>query len=141
LPSDGILLRKFFSHANGLRSLAGKQECNRVNSHNLILKMTSNKGRTTQPLTPAACAAPNSFAIESLMRCSANSAATRIAFLMAFAFDDPCVMKHTPFTPNSGAPPYSVWSRRFLKSEKALRDRSAPTCRVMVERKLSFKVA
>src|ERR1019366_10636272 len=35
---------------------------------------------------------------------SANSAATRTAFLMAFVFDDPCVMMHTPFMPSSGAP-------------------------------------
>ena len=38
---------------------------------------------------------------------SANSAATRIAFLMALAFDDPWLMMHTPLMPSSGAPPYS----------------------------------
>src|SRR2546425_11137359 len=38
---------------------------------------------------------------------SANSAATRIAFLMAFAFEPPWQMMHAPRTPRSGAPPYS----------------------------------
>ena len=35
----------------------------------------------------------------------ANSAATRIAFLIALAFDRPWQMMQTPFTPSSGAPP------------------------------------
>src|SRR5579872_4001594 len=65
------------------------------------------------------------------MRLSWNSAATRTAFFIALEFEEPCVMMHTPFTPSNGAPPYSVWSRRFLKSVKALRDSSAPTCRVI----------
>src|SRR6516165_10987215 len=74
----------------------------------------------------------SSFSIFSLIPLSANSEATRIAFLMAFAFDDPWVMKHAPFTPSNGAPPYSVWSSRFLKSENALRESRYPTCRVIV---------
>src|SRR5207249_1558277 len=74
----------------------------------------------------------SSFSILSLIRNSANSAATRIAFLIAFAFDEPWVIKHTPLTPSKGAPPYSVWSSRFLKSAKALRDSKYPTCRVIV---------
>src|SRR3954464_7204383 len=78
--------------------------------------------------------AVSSFSILWLIRRPANSAATRIAFLMALALDDPWVMKHTPFTPSKGAPPYSVWSRRFLKSAKALRESQYPTCRVMVVR-------
>src|SRR5580704_13855466 len=74
----------------------------------------------------------NVLSISALIGCSANSAATRIAFLMALAFDDPWVIKQTPFTPSKGAPPYSVWSRRFLKSANALRESKAPTWRVMV---------
>src|SRR5271169_5700586 len=50
----------------------------------------------------------NVLSISELIGCSANSAATRIAFLIALAFDDPWVMKQTPFTPSNGAPPYSV---------------------------------
>ena len=38
---------------------------------------------------------------------SENSLATRIAFLMALALERPWQMMHTPFTPSSGAPPYS----------------------------------
>src|SRR6266576_3846425 len=83
----------------------------------------------------------SSFSILSLIRNSANSAATRIAFLIAFAFEEPWVIKHTPLTPSKGAPPYSVWSSRFLKSAKALRDSKYPTCRVIVAFKLSFNVA
>src|SRR2546422_6895562 len=65
--------------------------------------------RLTYVLTVAGAPSPaSSFSIWWLIRRSANSAATRIAFLIAFAFDDPCVMKHTPFTPSNGAPPYSV---------------------------------
>ena len=37
----------------------------------------------------------------------ANSRATRIAFLIAFAFERPWQTMHPPFTPRSGAPPYS----------------------------------
>ncbi len=77
--------------------------------------------------------------IDWLTPLSPNSAATRIAFFIALAFDDPCVMMQTPFTPSRGAPPYSVWSRRFLKSINALRDKRAPTCRVMVTFRDSFK--
>src|SRR5580658_1425489 len=59
--------------------------------------------------TPDATLNPaNSRSIVSLTLPSANSAATRTAFLMAFVFDDPWVMMHTPFTPSRGAPPYSV---------------------------------
>ncbi len=47
-------------------------------------------------------------------------------------------MMHAPFTPNNGAPPYSVWSSRFLKSVKALRESKAPTCRVIVAFNDSF---
>ena len=36
-----------------------------------------------------------------------NSAATRIALRIAFAFARPWLMMHTPRTPSSGAPPYS----------------------------------
>ena len=45
--------------------------------------------------------------IFSFTRPSANSAATRMAFLMALAFDPPWQMMHTPRTPSRGAPPYS----------------------------------
>src|SRR5579884_1350405 len=38
---------------------------------------------------------------------AANSAATRIVFLIAFALERPCVIMHTPVTPSNGAPPYS----------------------------------
>src|SRR5579871_4595913 len=37
----------------------------------------------------------------------ANSAATRIAFLMALALDRPWQMMQPPRTPSRGAPPYS----------------------------------
>lgn len=50
----------------------------------------------------------SSLSISRLMLRSANSADTRNAFLIAFAFDEPCVMKQTPLIPSSGAPPYSV---------------------------------
>src|SRR4030081_3086996 len=82
----------------------------------------------------------NVLSISELMGCSANSAATRIAFLIALAFDDPWVMKQTPFTPSRGAPPYSVWSRRFLKSANALRESMYPTWRVIVAFSDSFRV-
>src|SRR5271154_2734533 len=53
----------------------------------------------------ATLSAASSRSIVSFTRPSANSAATRTAFLMALVFDDPCVMMHTPFTPSNGAPP------------------------------------
>ena len=56
----------------------------------------------------AALSCANSRSIASFTLPSANSAATRTAFLMAFVFDDPWVMMHTPLMPSSGAPPYSV---------------------------------
>src|SRR5208282_1726673 len=56
----------------------------------------------------ATLSSASSRSMASLTLPSANSAATRTAFLMALVFDDPCVMMHTPFTPSSGAPPYSV---------------------------------
>src|SRR4029079_19452972 len=59
----------------------------------------------TAGLNPA-----TSFAMASLIFRSAKSEATRNEFLMSFAFDDPWVIKQTPFTPSNGAPPYSVWS-------------------------------
>src|SRR5580765_2935746 len=90
----------------------------------------------TAGLNPA-----TSFAMASLIFRSAKSEATRKAFLMAFAFDDPWVIKQTPFTPSSGAPPYSVWSRRFLKSWNALRESRYPTWRVMVAFNVSLRVA
>ena len=37
----------------------------------------------------------------------ANSAATRIAFMMARSFDEPCPTMLTPRRPSKGAPPYS----------------------------------
>src|SRR5256885_13093635 len=43
----------------------------------------------------------------------------------------------SPFTPSNGAPPYSVWSIRFLKSEKALRESRYPTWRGMVAANVS----
>src|SRR5439155_13071595 len=72
---------------------------------------------------------------------STKSFATRIAFLIAFTFDDPWVMKQAPLIPSKGAPPYSVWSIRFLKSEKALLESRYPTWRVMVAARVSFNVA
>jgi hypothetical protein len=56
----------------------------------------------------AALNCANSRSMASFTLPSANSAATRTAFLMAFVFDEPWVMMQTPFTPSSGAPPYSV---------------------------------
>src|SRR5580698_10428887 len=56
----------------------------------------------------ATLSSANSRSMVSLTFPSANSAATRTAFLIAFVFDEPWVMMLTPFTPNSGAPPYSV---------------------------------
>ena len=50
----------------------------------------------------------NSSSIFSFTRPSANSAATRMAFLTAFALELPWQMVQTPFTPSSGAPPYSA---------------------------------
>jgi hypothetical protein len=38
----------------------------------------------------------------------ANSAATRIPFITALSFEDPCPTMHTPRTPSIGAPPYSL---------------------------------
>ena len=38
----------------------------------------------------------------------AKSRATRMAFLMAFAFERPWEMMQPPLTPRSGAPPYSA---------------------------------
>src|SRR5580658_7046487 len=80
----------------------------------------------------AGCTAARPRSIDPLIPRSENSAATRTAFLIALAFDEPCVMMHAPFTPSKGAPPYSVWSSRFLKSVNALRESNAPTCRVIV---------
>ncbi len=37
----------------------------------------------------------------------ANSAATRIPFITALSFDDPCPTMQTPRTPSNCAPPYS----------------------------------
>src|SRR5579863_10038173 len=50
----------------------------------------------------------NSSSIFSFTRPWANSAATRMAFLIALALDRPWQMVLTPFTPNRGAPPYSA---------------------------------
>src|SRR5207302_105963 len=88
--------------------------------HSLFIQHAPCEGPRGYVTAAGICA--SSFSILSFIRNSANSAATRIAFLIAFAFDEPWVMKHTPLTPNKGAPPYSVWSSRFLKSAKALRD-------------------
>src|SRR6266571_573587 len=88
--------------------------------------------------TGAGRSAAKPCSMDPLIPRSENSAATRTAFLIAFAFDEPCVMMHAPFTPSSGAPPYSVWSRRFLKSVNALRESNAPTCRVIVALSDSF---
>src|SRR5882724_9252202 len=49
----------------------------------------------------------SSSSIFSLTLPCANSAATRMAFLMALAFDRPWQMMLTPLTPRSGTPPYS----------------------------------
>src|SRR5271169_1262226 len=49
----------------------------------------------------------SSCSIFSFTRARASPAATRIAFFMAFAFDLPCEITHTPRTPSNGAPPYS----------------------------------
>jgi len=48
-----------------------------------------------------------------------NSAATRSAFLMALVFDEPWVMMHTPFRPNSGAPRIRVVDALFEIAEGA----------------------
>src|SRR5579863_511339 len=57
----------------------------------------------------ATCAVERSSSacIFSLIRPFANSDATRMAFLMALVFDRPWQMMLAPFTPSSGAPPYS----------------------------------
>src|SRR4051794_32159434 len=49
----------------------------------------------------------NSSSIRWLTRHSENSLATRMAFLIALAFDRPWQIMHTPRTPSNGAPPYS----------------------------------
>src|SRR5216684_8591725 len=75
-------------------------------------------GLTTEELpqsvaltTTAAAATPfclvSSCSIFWLLPDLANSAATRMAFLMAFAFEDPWLTMTTPLMPSSGAPPYS----------------------------------
>ena len=43
----------------------------------------------------------------SFIRDSTARTATLIAFLIALGDDLPCEMMLTPFTPSSGAPPYS----------------------------------
>jgi hypothetical protein len=67
------------------------------------------QGQSTKLLKPyvvtAKLSSASSRSIVSFTLPSANSDATRTAFLMAFVFDDPCVMMHTPFIPSSGAPP------------------------------------
>src|ERR1700756_4082894 len=50
----------------------------------------------------------SSCSIFSFMLALASPAATRIAFLIAFAFERPCSLTHSLLTFISGAPPYSV---------------------------------
>ena len=67
------------------------------------------KGSRPYPYVVAVALSPaSSRSMVSFTLPSANSAATRTAFFMAFVFDDPWVMMHTPLMPSSGAPPYSV---------------------------------
>ena len=61
---------------------------------------------TNRRLFPAA-ERRSSSSIRWLTLPSENSAATRMAFLMALAFERPWQMMQTPRTPSSGAPPYS----------------------------------
>ena len=42
------------------------------------------------------------------IRRSTKSCAALIALRTALAFERPCPMRHAPFTPRSGAPPYSL---------------------------------
>src|SRR5258708_3524892 len=58
----------------------------------------------------------SSCSIFSFMFALASPAATRIAFLIAFAFERPCPITQTPRTPSSGAPPYSVQSIVFFST-------------------------
>src|ERR1035441_4329467 len=67
----------------------------------------------------------------------ANSAATRIPFITAFWLEEPWPTMQTPRTPSRGSPIYSEESRRFLKSLKARRESSAPTCEVTVDLRAS----
>src|SRR5690242_9160246 len=48
------------------------------------------------------------FSILSLILVSANCAATRTAFLIAVALDEPWPTMHMPLIPKRGAPPYSA---------------------------------
>src|SRR4029077_17956523 len=63
-----------------------------------VERVGQHRGEFPHTLCPAATgridASP--FSISLLIRRSANSAATRIAFLIALVFEDPCVMKQTP---------------------------------------------
>src|SRR5271168_428890 len=49
----------------------------------------------------------NAASIPEFTSAWANSAATRTPFMIAFSFDDPWPMIHTPRTPSNTAPPYS----------------------------------
>src|SRR5579859_63129 len=52
--------------------------------------------------TGAGRTAASPRSIDPLIPRSENSAATRTAFLIALAFDEPWVMMHAPFTPSNG---------------------------------------
>ena len=62
----------------------------------------------TEAHAPAAARWPNCALMCWSMCDSIACTATRMAFLIAFPLDDPWHMMETPFTPSSGAPPYSV---------------------------------
>ena len=61
-----------------------------------------------------------------------NSAATRMPCLIATALDLPWPITTHPFTPRSGAPPYSAGSMRRFTARKAPRERAAPSLRTGV---------
>ena len=79
------------------------------------------------------------FTILSLILVYAYCAATRIAFFNALEFDDPCPTMQTSLIPQRGAPPYSAYSRRFLKSSQARRESKNPTCELIVDFSDSFR--
>jgi hypothetical protein len=100
-----LCCRRYAAKFCATRRLSGDDIFERVSS----ARHPPYEFRSAHRLTGAGTRSPaSSFSIFWLICRSANSAATRIAFLIAFAFDEPCVTMHMPLTPSRGAPPYSV---------------------------------
>src|SRR5207302_2001573 len=77
------------------------------------------------PVVAWSCASSRAIVPARLFR--AISDATRIPLRIALGPERPCPVRTTPFTPSTGAPPYSSKSRRWRTARTAGLTRAAPS--------------